>query len=87
MLIKGVYMNTEIKNTVPNEMLYGFAGATLVLIAALVLSINLMEQTLRTGTTVILGIGSVVCGYLTLWAYKKRTCALDHAYAKIMIQS
>lgn len=66
-------MNTEIKNTVPNEMLYGFAGATLVLIAALVLSINLMEQTLRTGTTVILGIGSVVCGYLTLWAYKKRT--------------
>ena len=41
-------MNTDSKNTVPNEMLYGFAGATLVLIAALVLSISLMEQTLRT---------------------------------------
>ena len=65
-------MNTDSKNTVPNEMLYGFAGATLVLIAALVLSISLMEQTLRTGTAVILGIGSVVCGYLTLWAYKER---------------
>ena len=72
MLIKGAFMNTEIKNTVPNEMLYGFAGATLVLIAALVLSINLMEQTIRTGTAVILGIGSVACGYLTLWAYRKR---------------
>ncbi len=65
-------MNTDIRNTVPNEMLYGFAGATLVLMATLALSINLMEQTLRTGTAVILGIGSFVCGYLTLWAYKKR---------------
>lgn len=65
-------MNTEIKNTIPDEMLYGFAGATLVLIVAMVLSISLMDQTIRTGTAVILGIGSFVCGYLTLWAYKKR---------------
>ena len=65
-------MNTEIKNKVPNEMLYGFAGATLVLAAATVLSISLMEQALRTGTAVILGIGVAVCGYLTYWAYKKR---------------
>ncbi len=36
-----------------------------------VLSINLMEQTIRTGTAVILGIGSAVCGYLTYWAYRK----------------
>ena len=72
MLTKEEYMNAEIKNTVPNEMLYGFAGATLVLAAILVLSLKLMEQTIRTGTAVILGIGVAVCGYLTYWAYRKR---------------
>ncbi len=64
MQTKGAHKNTEIKNTVPNEMLNGFAGATLVLVAALVLSINLMEQTFRTGTAVILGLGIVGCGEL-----------------------
>lgn len=65
-------MKSEIMNGVPDEMLYGFAGATLFIIVTMALSITLIDQTLRTGTAIILGVGAVICGYLTYWAYKKR---------------
>ncbi len=65
-------MDILFKKGVPNEMIYGFAGATLVLGTLLVLALKFMEQTLRTGTGIILGAGVMVCGYLTYMACRKR---------------
>ena len=65
-------MKNDIMNNIPKEMLYGFAGATLLMIIAVALAITLMDQTVRTGTAIIFGIEAVICGYLTYWAYKKR---------------
>ena len=65
-------MNRFFEKDIPDEMIYGFAGATLVLVASLVLALRFLDQTLRTGTGVILGAGVVMCGYLTYRACKAR---------------